>query len=376
MNIPLAKPSFTTKEEKTTIDVLRSGWITQGPKVIEFEDKFAKFTHSKYAIAVSNCTSALHLALLAGDIKAGDEVIVPSYTFIASVNVILHCGATPVFVDVDQDTSNIDCEDVKRKLTKKTKAIIAVDQVGLPCDIDAIKKIAQKFNLFFIEDAACALGSRYKNKPIGGLADITCFSFHPRKVISTGEGGMLTTNSKKYANLARVLRSHGASVSDFSRHTAKKISFEAYKTLGYNYRLTDIQAAIGIEQLKQLPKFIKKRRNLAKRYNRELAVIPFIKTPLVPKYAYYNYQSYIIKVLDNSSLSQKEIMQKLLDSGVATRRGAMASHLEPFYKKHYKNCSLPTTEKLTKSTITLPLFYDMNIKQQDFVINLLKQIFK
>lgn len=376
MNIPITRPYFTKKEEKEIIEVLRSGWVTQGPKVSEFERMFAQYTHSKYAIAVSNCTSALHLALLIGNIQRGDEVIVPSYTFIASVNVIVHVGATPVFADVDPFTLNIDSKDVERKITKKTKAIIAVDQVGLPCDIDSIKKIVQKFSLLFIEDAACALGSIYKNKPVGGLADITCFSFHPRKIITTGEGGMITTNNKKYASMARVLRSHGASVSDLARHKSKKISFETYTAPGHNYRLTDIQAAIGIQQLGKLPMLLGKRQKLAARYNSKLSTIPFLGTPFVPKYAKHNYQSYIIKILDGSPLSQKVIMQKLLDKGISTRRGVMASHLEPYYKKFSKGSSLPITEKLTKSTITLPFFPNMTVKEQDYVINSLKQIFE
>lgn len=371
--IPLAKPFFDKEEEKAVISVLRSGWHTQGPQTEAFEAEFSKLVGAKYAIAVSNCTCALHIALLLGGIQEGDEVIVPSFTYIACVNVIRHAFAKPVFVEVDEKTFNIDASDLEKKITKRTKAIIAVDQVGLPCDIDKINTIAKRQNIFVIEDAACALGSRYKGKTVGGLSELTCFSLHPRKIISTGEGGVITTNNKKMAEMAKVLRSHGASLGDHARHSSNIISFEKYFSPGYNYRLTDIQSALGRQQLKKLTKILKKRRILAERYSEKLSKINSIETPFTPKYAEPNWQTYIIRLKSNFHLSQKQFMQKLLDHGISTRKGVMASHLEPYYQSLLGRVSLPITENLAKSTISLPLYHKMTIADQNYVIeNIIK----
>lgn len=368
LKVPLTIPFFDKKEEKAVLAVLKSGWHTQGPMILELEKKFAEYTKSKYAVAVSSGTTALHLALIAGGVGLQDEVIVPSFTFIASANVIIHAGAKPIFIDVDSRTFNFDVTKLEEKINKKTKAIMAIDQVGLPCDLDAIKKIALKHNLLVIEDAACAIGSKYKGKEIGGLSNLTCFSFHPRKLISTGEGGMITTNNKLFADKLKLWRSHGASVSDIKRHSASSISFEEYEVAGYNFRLTDIQAAIALEQLKKLPKILEKRKRLAERYNRLLSKIEYIETPYIPSYAEFNWQSYIIKLTDSSPVKQEELMQKLLNDGIATRRGVMASHMEPAYTKLFGKVSLPVTEKLLKTTICIPIFPQMNIKQQNWVI--------
>lgn len=371
--IPLAKPFFDKAEERAVISVLRSGWHTQGPQTEAFEAEFSKLVGAKYAIAVSNCTCALHIALLIGGVQDGDEVIVPSFTYIACVNVIRHVFAKPVFVEVDEKTFNIDTNDLEKKITKKTKAIIAVDQVGLPCDIDRIKTIAKKQNIFVIEDAACAIGSRYKGKMVGGLSELTCFSLHPRKIISTGEGGVITTNNKKMAEMARVLRSHGASLGDHARHSSNIISFEKYYSPGYNYRLTDMQAAIGRQQLKKLTKMLKKRKFLAERYTQKLSKIETIETPFVPSYAKPNWQTYIIRLKSNFHLSQRQFMQKLLNCGISTRRGVMASHLEPYYQGLLGKASLPTTENLARSTISLPLYHQMTIADQNYVVkNIIK----
>lgn len=374
--IPITKPFFDKKEEIALKDTLKSLWVTQGPKVSEFEADFAQYVKSKYAIATTSCTTALHLALLLSGIKAGDEVLVPSFTFIATANVIVHIGAKPIFCDIDLDTYNIDPEEIEKKVTKKTKAILFVDQLGLPADIDKILKIAKKHNLAVIEDAACALGSKYKNKPIGSISPITCFSFHPRKIITTGEGGLLTANNKAHESLARILINHGMSLSDFERHKNKKIIFEKYSKAGYNYRLTDIQAAIGLEQLKKLPKILEKRKYLAERYNKLLSEIKYIKTPFIPIFADHNYQSYIIRLTEDSPIKQKTFMQKLLDAGIATRRGVMACHLEPYYQKIFNKIHLPKTELATRSTILLPIFHSMVKKEQNFVIEQIKHIFK
>lgn len=372
--IPFARPFFDEKEEKAVIEVLRSRWHTQGMQTEAFEKEFAKYAGTKYAIAVSSCTAALHLSLLLANVGPGDEVIVPSFTYIASVNVIRFVLATPVFAEVDEKTFNIDPNKLEGRISKKTKAIIAIDQVGLPCDIDVVRKIASKHNLFVIEDAACAVGSKYKGKTLGGLSAITCFSLHPRKIISTGEGGIITTNDKNLAKLARELRSHGASISDNIRHSSSRVLFEEYNMLGYNYRITDIQAAIGRQQLKKLPIILKKRKFLAQRYTKELSKLSAIETPFVPPYAIPNWQTYIIKLKKDSGISQKQLMQKLLDCKISTRRGVMASHLEPYYKGLLGTVSLPITESLVNSTIALPMYPEMTTGEQNYVINNLSRL--
>ncbi len=259
MKIPLTKPFFDEKEERAVIKVLRSGWIMQGSKVSEFEKRIANYLSVKYAVAVTSGTTALHLSMRVLDIKKGDEVIVPSLTFIASANCILYVGAEPIFADIDEKTYNIDPKDIERKITKKTKAVIAVHQIGLPAEMDEIRKICKDHKLFLIEDAACALGAEYKGKKVGGLSDLACFSFHPRKSITTGEGGLITTNNKNYYDELISLRSHGM---------INKNGEETYPLLGYNYRMTDLQASIGIEQFKKLELILKKRRKLAENAKR------------------------------------------------------------------------------------------------------------
>lgn len=376
MKIPLTKPFFDRQEEEAVKKVLASGWVTQGPRVAEFERKFAVYVDSQYAVATTSCTTALHLALILSGIKEGDEVIVPSFTFIASVNVIIHVGGIPVFADININTYNIDPKDIEKKITKKTKAILFVDQLGLSAEVDEILAIGKKYNLSVIEDAACAIGSKYKGRPIGSLSPITCFSLHPRKLITTGEGGLLTTDNKDWERRARILINHGMSVSDIQRHKAKKIIFEKYYEVGHNYRLTDIQAAIGIEQLRKLPKILKRRKILAERYNLLLSDVRYIKTPFIPSYADHNFQSYIIRLTEDLAAKQKEFMEKLLKFGIATRRGVMACHLEPYYQKRLGKISLPETERATRTTILLPLYHTMTFKEQYYVVKKIKQLLK
>lgn len=376
MKVALTKPYFNKKEEKAAIEVIRSGWHTQGPKTAEFEKIFAEYTKSKYAIAVSNCTTALHLALVVGGIGTGDEVIVPSYTYIASANVIVHAGAKPVFIDVDVRTFNLDVNLLEKLITKKTKAIITIDQVGLASDIDQINNIAKKYKLLVIADAACAIGSKYKNKMVGGIADMTCFSMHPRKLISTGEGGMITTNNKTYAKNAQIWRSHGADISDIARHTTSKVILEEFIVNGFNYRITDIQSAIGIEQMKKMPIILKKRARLARRYNRLLKPVKCLSIPYVPEYAIHNWQTYIITLTNDTPISRDDLMQKLSDDGITVRRGVMACHEQPIFRKMIGKVSLPVTEKLNKRTICLPIFPGMTIAEQDYVIERLKKHLK
>jgi dTDP-4-amino-4,6-dideoxygalactose transaminase len=372
-NIPITKPYFGEEEKQLVSKVIDSGWVSQGPKVAEFEERFAEYVGAKYAVATTSCTTALHAALSVSGIGSGDEVIVPSLSFIATANSVVHCGAAPVFVDIDPETCNIDASKIEEAITEKTKAIMPVHQMGLPADLDPIKKIADKYNLIVIEDAACAIGSEYKGKRIGSHGNTACFSFHPRKVITTGEGGMITTNDPDIAERLRRFRHHGMSVSDIERHMANKIIIETYPELGYNYRMTDMQAAMGIEQLKRLPFIIEKRREIAGIYDKELSKIPHIKVPKVPSYAFHNYQSYWIELLMSAPVDSNTLMSKLLEKGIATRRSIMAIHMETCYKG-YSRMPLLNTEKITMNTILLPLYPTLSVEEQLFIINSIKEI--
>jgi dTDP-4-amino-4,6-dideoxygalactose transaminase len=374
MKIPITKPFIDEEEKKACFDTIASGWVSQGPKVSEFEDLISNYVDTKYGIATSSCTSALHVALLTMGIKPGDEVITPSFTFIATANSVLHAGAKPVFVDIDEKTYNIDSEKIEEKITEKTKLIMPVHQVGLPADMDIINKIAKKNNLNVLEDAACAIGSKYKGRLIGSI-NTSCFSFHPRKSITTGEGGMIVTNDKQIEKLARILRSHGASISDLERHKSDKIIFEEYSHLGYNYRMTDIQASIGIKQFNKLDFILKRRKELAKRYDDLLKYIDSVIVPFVPSDCEHNYQSYMIRI-NSEKISRNELIQKMLEKGIATSKGVMAIHKSPYYTKRFGNVHLPITEKVTDSTIIIPLFTEMTEEQQDYVIDNLKIILK
>lgn len=368
MKIPITLPYFDEKEEQAAVKVIRSGWHTQGPKVAEFEKQFAEFVGVKYAIAVSNCTTALHLALIIAGVKEGYEVIVPSYTFIASANMIPLLGAKVVFIDVDKDTYNLDVTKLESLITDKTKAIITVDQIGLASDIDEINKIAKKRGIFVIADAACAAGAKYKGKMVGSLADITCFSFHPRKAISTGEGGMLTTDNEEHDKLARLWRNHGMSMSDAERHSQKKFVYEEYLVPGFNYRMTDIQAAIGIEQMNKFPDILAKRAALARRYKELLGKNQYVELPTEPEYATHSWQTYLIKLTDNAPIRAEELIQKLIDDGIAAKRGIMACHLEPVYEESHTGIKLPVTEKLIHSSLCIPIFPQMTEDQQNYII--------
>lgn len=375
MYIPIIKPYFTEAEEQAVIDTLRSGWIVQGAKVSEFEQQIASFVGIKYAVATSSCTTALHLALLLSNVGPGDEVIVPSLSFIATANSVLYAGATPIFADIDERTYNIDPLDVAKKITKKTKAIIAVHQIGLCADIDRIKDVAEGTVPIIIEDAACALGATYKGKNAGTLGDLGCFSFHPRKAITTGEGGMITTNNKAWATRAKVLRAHGMSISDRDRHKAKRVVIEEYHELGFNYRMTDLQAAIGLTQFLKFPKIVKVRKRLANTYTQSFKNHPHIIPPYIPPGYEHSFQSYQIR-LQNCRFSRNQIMQKLLDHGISTRPGVMAIHETDYYRKRFGKISLPKTSHTTRHTLILPLYPQMKEIEQEYVIDNLLKIIK
>jgi perosamine synthetase len=366
--IPITKPYFGPEEAEAARRAVESGWVSQGPKVAEFERAVGDYCGTAEAVAVSNCTTALHLALVVLGVGLGDEVICPSMSFIATANSIRYTGATPIFADVDPQTFNLDPYAAEAAVTPRTKAIMAVHQIGLPVDIDRFLAIGRKHGVKILEDAACAIGSRYKGKPIGGHSDMACFSFHPRKVISTGEGGMITTNNREYAKRLRLLRQHGMSVPDTVRHAAKQVVTEEYVCLGYNYRMTDIQASIGIEQMKRLDWIVARRRELAARYSAALANHPWLEPPHVPDYAEPNFQSYAASLTHDAPLSRDELMQVLLDGGISPRRGIMLSHLEAAYSDHANTQPLADSEDASARSILLPLYPQMTSVEQEQVL--------
>lgn len=370
--IPIAKPFLGEEEAKAAHDTVLSGWVTQGPKVAAFEEQFVEYTRAHHAVAVSSCTTALHLALIAAGVKHGDEVICPSMSFIATANSIVYAGATPVFAEVN-DEYNLDVEDVRNRITSKTKAIILVHQVGMPGDIDAFTALCSEKGLALVEDAACAIGCSYKGRKIGSHSPLVAFSLHPRKVITTGDGGMVTTNNEEMAARMKLLRQHGMSVTDRERFASNKPVFEQYVEVGYNYRLTDIQASIGIEQMKKLDTIVEMRRAIAHRYNAELADIPGLKLPIEREGYTSNYQSYSILLGDTVQVDRDELIQMMMDEGVATKRGIMASHREPAYSGSHANCSLPRTEKLCDRSILIPLFTQMTDEEVSTVIAAFKK---
>jgi dTDP-4-amino-4,6-dideoxygalactose transaminase len=347
--------------------------------VAAFEKEFASFVDAKHACAVSNCTTALHLALIAVGVKPGDEVITVSHSYIATANSIVYCGATPVFADIDPTTFNIDPTLIEGLISERTRAVLCVHQIGMPCDMAQIVPIARKYGLPVIEDAACAIGSEILwegkwekiGKPHG---DIACFSFHPRKVISTGDGGMITTNDSNWDQKFRLLRQHAMSVPDTVRHGSNRVIFESYPTVGYNYRMTDIQAAVGREQLRRLPHIIKRRRELAHAYNLMLHSSENIFTPIEPVWARSNWQSYCVRLPENAD--QLEVMQSMLNEGIGTRRGIMCAHLEPAYANIKLPMRLCHSEQAQNKCILLPLFPDMTEAEQQHIVSTLRRTCK
>jgi perosamine synthetase len=374
--IPIAKPYLTLDEAEAAYDTILSGWITQGPRVQEFEERFARYIGANYAVAVSNCTTALHLAMIVAGIGVGDEVICPSMTYIATANSIKYVGATPVFAEVQVGTYNLDPHDVELKITKKTKAILIVHQIGMPADIDSFRKLCDKYKLKLIEDAACAIGSEYKGKKIGSHSELVCFSFHPRKIISTGDGGMITTNRQDFYERLRLLRQHGMSINDRVRHDSNKVVFEDHVEVGYNYRMTDIQAAVGIKQLEKLDWIIEKRRCVAEAYHQGLKDINCLQLPTEEEGYYSNYQSYSIYLKKDCPLDRNILMDRLLQAGISSRRGIMTIHREIAYKGVGMGLHLPVSEDLNDRSIIIPLFVPMEGSEIKYVIDTLAGIIK
>ena len=373
MSIPITKPALGEEEARAPFDSIKSGWVTQGPKVAEFEKAVAAYVGARHGVATTSCTTGLHLALASIGVGPGDEVIVPSFTFIASANAILYTGATVVFCEIDPRTYNADPADIEKRITKRTKAIMPVDQIGLPCDIGAINEVAKRHGVDVVEDAAPAIGGAYKGRKVGSNAHQTVFSFHPRKVITTGEGGMITTDDDALADKARKLRAHAMSVSDLDRHKADRPIIEEYHELGFNYRMTDIQASIGLVQIRRLDELLRIRIEKANRYDRELGRIGGLAVPSVPPYATHTYQSYCLRLTKDAHVERDELMARLLRRGIATRRGVMASHLEQVYRDRVGRVALPVTEDASRTTMLIPLFAAMTDDEQTYVIESLRE---
>jgi perosamine synthetase len=375
--IPVARPWMDEREADAARRAILSGWVTQGPEVAAFEQEFAAAVGAAHACAVSSCTTALHVALTALGVGPGDEVVTVSHSFIATANAIRYCGAVPVFVDVERDSFNIDPLLVEPAITGGTKAILCVHQLGMPCDLARLVEISRRRGIPVIEDAACAVGSeiewRGQWERIGRPhADIACFSFHPRKLLSTGDGGMLTTGDRELDRRFRLLRQHGMSVSDAARHGAQEVLFEDYPVLGFNYRMTDIQGAIGREQLKRLPSIVSTRRARAERYSGLLSSVGGVIAPREPAWARSNWQSYAVRL--DRGLDQRVVMQHMLDAGVATRRGVMNAHREAAYPAgtwRQGGADLRRSEEAQETAIVLPLFHDITDEEQARVVEAL-----
>jgi perosamine synthetase len=367
MQVPFARPFLGGGEAEALAEVIASGWVSQGPRVQAFEQAFAKRVGAAEAIATTSCTTALHLALYAAGVTAGDEVIVPSMSFIATANSVWQCGATPVFADIDPRTYNLDPAAAERAISPRTKAIMPVHQLGLPADLDAFFELGERYRLQIVEDAACAIGATYRGEPIGSHGSIACFSLHPRKVITTGEGGMITLHDRMLAARIRQLRQHAMDVSDLARHSARDVVVESYPERGFNVRMTDMQAALGLCQMEVLDEILERRRYLAERYNHLLGRIPGVETPYDPPYAERTWQSYCVRIAPAAG-GRTELMRRLLADGVATRRGVMAIHQERAYADAATQ-PLPHTEAAMADTLMLPLFPGLTDDQQDYIVD-------
>lgn len=357
--IPVMRPWLGEEEVTAAAETIRSGWVAQGPRVSEFERRFSGHVHNDEGIAVSSCTTGLHLVLHALGIGPGDEVIVPSLSFIATANAPRYVGATPVFADVELHTQNLTVETIAPVVTDRTRSVVVVHQIGMPADLDSIRQFCDDRGIHLIEDAACAAGSTYRGSPIGSAPGTAVFSFHPRKILTTGEGGMIVTPDGALAERMRRLRQHAMSVSASDRHSSDRVVIEEYAEMGFNFRMTDIQAAVGLVQLQKLPEMIERRRFLADIYRDHLGEVGSLMLPSDPPHGTTNYQSYSVMLGSSIDVNRDDLMRRLLSAGVSTRRGVMASHLEPAFAGGTSS-PLPVTELLAARSLILPLYHEMS----------------
>ncbi len=370
MAVPVMRPWLGPEEVEAVTAALESGWIAQGPKVREFEVAMAARVETAQGIAVSNATAGLHLSLHLLGLAPGDEVVVPSLSFIATANSVCQTGATPVFADVDEATQNLTAKTIEARLSDRTAAVMVVDQAGVPADLGPIHELCDPLGIPVVEDAACALGATREGRPVGAGADLAVYSFHPRKVITTGEGGMIVTTRDDWAERLRRLREHGMSHSAFDRHASSGPVVESYLERGFNCRMTDLQAAVGLVQLGRLDQMVEERRAGARRYHDALIELPGVQVVSDPAYGTTNYQSYWIVLPDDFPRSRDEVLARLDQAGVSARRGIMAAHLEPAYAAGPVP-SLPVTERLTRQSLILPLFHGITPAEQDLVVSVL-----